>query len=296
MLKKPLSFTDQLKQLKAHNIEIKDDTFALNVLNRISYYRLSGYAISFRAAPSNSDCNPGTTFDAIYRIYAFDEELRGILRRYLEIIEVYYRSQIAYGFVMSKCQAPPHNQHYDRKNYYKKIAFDNIMQNFNKHEKNYYKDSLIVKHHNAKYNGEMPLWVILELLSFSNMSKLYSSMYPAEQSYIASQSGISPKTLTNHLHCLSVLRNKCSHGARLYDTDFYPAARLGAVFLRKHSNVTSDSLFSYILITLRRLPEATLKQSFCNEILNLITSYNQDISLPVMGFPHDYVTILKNNV
>ena len=46
------------------------------------------------------------------------------------------------------------------------------METFSR-EKNYYKDSLIVKHHKIKYSSKMPLWVIVELMSFSNMSKLY---------------------------------------------------------------------------------------------------------------------------
>lgn len=35
-----------------------------------------------------------------------------------------------------------------------------------------------------KYSSKMPLWVIVELMSFSNMSKLYSSMYYSEKDAI----------------------------------------------------------------------------------------------------------------
>ena len=41
-------------------------------------------------------------------------------------------------------------------------------------------------------------------------------------------------TLENHLHCLSVLRNKCAHAARMYNTDFNPPAKFTSSFLRKH--------------------------------------------------------------
>jgi len=58
------------------------------------------------------------------------------------------------------------------------------MENFSR-EKIYYKDSLIVKHHKIKYSSKIPLWVIVELMSFSNMSKLYSSMYYSEKDAIA---------------------------------------------------------------------------------------------------------------
>ena len=51
----------------------------------------------------------------------------------------------------------------------------------------------------------MLLWVIVELMSFSNMSKLYSSMYYSEKDAIARMVGVGKDTLENHLHCLSVL-------------------------------------------------------------------------------------------
>lgn len=77
------------------------------------------------------------------------------------------------------------------------------METFSR-EKNYYKDSLIVKHHQIKYSSKMPLWVIVELMSFSNMSKLYSSMYYSEKDAIAHMVGVGRDTLENHLHCLPV--------------------------------------------------------------------------------------------
>ena len=40
--------------------------------------------------------------------------------------------------------------------------------------------------------------------------------------------GVGKDTLENHLHCLSVLRNKCAHTARMYNTDFNPPAKLEA--------------------------------------------------------------------
>ena len=84
------------------------------------------------------------------------------------------------------------------------------METFSK-EQNYYKDSLIVKHHKTKYSSKMPLWVIVELMSFSNMSKLYSSMYYSEKDMIASMVGVGKGTLENHLHCNTLLKEISNH-------------------------------------------------------------------------------------
>lgn len=42
-LKKPYTLDEQIKKLKDHGVVISDDEFARNVLQKVSYYRLSGY-------------------------------------------------------------------------------------------------------------------------------------------------------------------------------------------------------------------------------------------------------------
>ena len=211
-LKKPLTFDEQLDKLAAYGMIITDREKAKDILKRVNYYRFTGYALQFRQDPSGSDYIAGTTFETVYHLYKVDEILRDIFRRYIEKAEVYYRTQIAYGFSIAKCTETPYDQHYDENNFYNKKGYREVMENFSR-EKNYYKDSLIVKHHKMKYFSKMPLWVIVELMSFSNMSKLYSSMYYSEKNAIASMVGVGKDTLENHLHCLSVLRNKCAHAA-----------------------------------------------------------------------------------
>lgn len=295
ILKKPLSFSDQLTRIKDHNIEVNDNAKALAALKEKGYYRLTGYALTYRKSQNDSDCKDGTLFSDILQLYQFDTELRHILRKYLEIAEVYYKTQIANGFALSKCTVPPYDQHYNDQNYYRKKDFNDIISSFRR-QRNYYKDSLIVKHHDSKYGGKMPLWVVTELLSFSNTSKLYNSMFTGEKTIIANMIGTSPNYLSNHLHCLSVLRNKCSHGARLYDTVFMPSVRFNPTFSRKNPQVRNDTLFAYVLILVKRLPDRTTRTEFCNELDSLIQKYAAVIEMNRIGFPSDYKRILNNNL
>ena len=211
------------------------------------------------------------------------------------VAEVYYRTQIAYGFSLAKCTETPYDQHYDENNFYNKKGYREVMENFSR-EKNYYKDSLIVKHHKMKYSSKMPLWVIVELMSFSNMSKLYSSMYYSEKDAIAHMVGVGRDTLENHLHCLSVLRNKCAHAARMYNTDFNPPAKFTTSFLRKHPEIKNNSLFAYTLVLLKRLPDEESKKSLMQTVETVIDEYRNDIDLKLIGFPENYLEIMKNNL
>lgn len=97
-LKKPLSFDQQLNKLTSHKLTIDDPDFAISVLEKVNYYRFTGYALSFRKDDNSGDFILGTTFNRIYKLYCFDKELRVLLFKYIDIAEAYYRTQIAYGF------------------------------------------------------------------------------------------------------------------------------------------------------------------------------------------------------
>lgn len=294
-LKEPLSFEKQIGKLKSHGMVMEDEAKVKEILAEINYYRFTGYTLQYRKNPDESDYIEGLPFEKVYRIYQFDESLRDIFRKYIEVAEVYYRTQISYGFSMVKCVNPPYDQHYDENNFYNKTGYKEVMESFKK-EKNYYKDSLIVKRHKAKYESKMPLWVIVELMSFSNTSKLYSSMYISEKEKIADAVGVSYATLENHLHCLAVLRNKCAHAARLYNTQFNPPARFTKQFLKKYPEVKNNSLFAYVLVLLKRLPDEITKMAMLNAVQTVIEEYKDDVDLTLIGFPENYMTLLKNNV
>lgn len=294
-LKPPLSYDAQVKKLIDHGIIIDDPEYAKKILRQINYYRYTGYALQFRSDPSSSDYIENISFNAVYRIYQFDEALRDVYRKYIEQIEVYYRAQISHGFSIRKCMDAPHDQHYNEDHFYNKKGYHEVMESFKK-EKNYYKDSLIVKHHKDKYSNKMPLWVIVELMSFSNISKLYSSMYYSEKDYISTSVGAGRDVLENHLHCLAVLRNKCAHAARMYNTTFNPPAKLSSGFLRKHPEVVNNSLFAYTLVLLKRLPDRTSRDHFVTSLNAVLEEYKDDIDLVCIGFPKNYDDILKNNL
>lgn len=222
-----------------------------------------------------------------------DEMLRNIFRQFLEKIEVYYKTQIAYGFSINKCSMSPFDQHYDENNFDNKKGYNEVINNFYR-EMNYYHDSLIIKHHKRKYANKMPLWVIVELMSFSNISKLYNSMYFSEKDIIAKSVGIGAKTLENHLHCLSVMRNKCAHAARLYNTEFNPPAKFTTSFLKKHPEIKNNSLFAYILVLLKRLPDKDSKRTLIKMVKDVMDKYKTDIDMSLIGFPNNYLDTMNN--
>ena len=155
-LKKPLTFDEQVDKLVEHKMLVSDKDKAIDILSKINYYRFTGYALQYRINPNESEYEANTTFEKVYNIYRFDERLRDIFRRYIEIAEIYYRTRISYGFSTAKCMEEPYDQHYDENNFYYKDGYIEVMESLKKEEL-HYRDSLIVQHHKAKYESKMPL-------------------------------------------------------------------------------------------------------------------------------------------
>ena len=118
-----MTFDEQLHKLDAHGMVISDREKAKDILKKVNYYRFTGYALQFRKDPSGSDYIEGTTFETVYHLYKVDEILRDTFHRYIEKAEVYYRTQIAYGFSTAKCTDAPYDQHYDENNFYNKKGY-----------------------------------------------------------------------------------------------------------------------------------------------------------------------------
>lgn len=280
-LKAPLTIDEQIIELNRHGIRVENQEEANSILRKVGYYRLSGYWLSYKTNGQE------TTLDNVFALYRFDEELRAILRRYIEQVEMYYKNLIGTEISLLKCNEPPYDQHYDVNNYYDKEGIQNTLDRFKK-EQRYYRESAIVKHHKAKYANRMPLWVMMELMTFSSMSMYFKALYISDKEMIAGKVGISYKTLENHLHCLSVFRNMCAHGARLYDITFNPPARFTKGFLKSHPDIKNDSLFAYILVLMKRLLIDDDRKKLRDQLNRLIKKYKENIELEKIGFPENY--------
>ena len=69
-LKKPYSINEQIKKLEEHGVVVDDVELTRNVLQQISYYRLSGYMLQHRINPHSGKLTPGIKFINLMRSYA----------------------------------------------------------------------------------------------------------------------------------------------------------------------------------------------------------------------------------
>lgn len=286
-LKPAKTFEEQLELLKTRRMEIADDAKAIKALRHINYYRFTGYAFLFQKVNGQYK----VSMARVLRIMEFDAEMRKLLLRYLEYIELHMRTQIAYWF--AHAHGRDGGAHYDAKNFVREDFHADYLCSLAKQiDRN--KNQPFVQHHIVAFGGKMPIWCAVEILSFSALSKLYSNMLPQDKDLIAANVDTDAAHLNNWLHCFSVLRNSCAHYARLYCNELTPNISLDRATLRQQSELKTNTLFAYLIAMLRLIPDAAMKAALVDDLKRLIAAYNQDISLADVSFPDNWEKILRD--
>lgn len=215
--KKFKTFDEQLILLKQRKLNITNDSFVLSKLQRINYYRLSAYFLPFKQlqdTDKKDDFLENTSFENIIQLYYFDSELRKIIFEAIESIEIYFRTQITYS----------HALRYESFGYLEKDNFECSQSFFEKvllnlKDETKRSEEIFIKHFKDTYQTtDLPLWAVVEVVSFGTISKLYSILKTNEQKEVISKlKGINNNVFKNWLHGLSVVRNICAHHSRLWN-------------------------------------------------------------------------------
>lgn len=285
------TIAEQIKILKERGLDIPDEKTASDFLLRNNYYRISGYSLTLR---SHDVFDRGTTFKNIVDIYDFDHVLRHILLRYIELIEVTFKSVYSYEF--TKCYGgtgylnPEHFS--DSKKYFE------IIEKAEKQKKARLPHEAYLKHFIEDLHQEqIPLWVYVDLLTISDISFLYSISELKIQTAVADSFGLYKKgseLLKSFMHSLTIIRNLCAHGSRLFNRLFEQKPWLNKKELSllriKDGIVDNAHLFGFILI-MKRLLKPEEFDSMKNEITNLSEKLSF-VSLRYYGFCDNWQKIL----
>lgn len=212
------TFTEQLDLLKKRGLIISNEHYALTKLQHINYYRLSAYFLPFQHSKDSTSKNlflPDTTFENIIQLYYFDTELRKVMFEAIEVIEIYLRTQIAYA----------HSKSYDAFGYLdianlrenKQTEFDELQQDILK-EKQRSKE-VFIRHFKDRYNTtDLPIWSVVEIISFGSLSKLFMLLQEREQNEVVSLMGdVNKVVFFKWFKALSSIRNACAHHSRLWN-------------------------------------------------------------------------------
>lgn len=265
---------EQIDILKTRGLSILDEEKARDFLIRNNYYRISGYSLTLR---SHDVFFPSTTFQNIIDIYEFDHELRHILLNYINRIEVTIKSIYSHEFTKIHGSIGYRNSAY----FSNLKEYTRVINKAEEQKERRHPHEAYLKHFIDDLNQEVPLWAYVELLTISDISCLYSISQPNIKSTVAKTMGLThkngPELLGKFMHSMTIIRNLCAHGSRLYNRLFEQKPSLNKTdfaLLRDMPDGTKDNshLFGFVLIARRLLKEDEF-MAMKQEVMSLKKKY-----------------------
>ena len=195
---------------------IPDRQYAEDTLKHIGYFPLiGGYKHLFRI-PLTKKYKSGTSFEEIVALYEFDMELRELFFKYLLQIERHLRSLMSYYF--SEKYGESQTAYLDINNYNNTgknhATIVRLIATLNRAASA--KDYVYIDYYRSTY-GNIPLWVLINVLTFGNLSKMYQVFPQSLRSKVCKNFGIiNQKQMEQFLSVLTKFRNVCAHGERLF--------------------------------------------------------------------------------
>ena len=282
-LKEPKTYEEQVSCLAEKDIEIENVDECIGFLKKVNYYRFSAYYLPFKG--SDGKCTTLIPFSRLQKIYEFEQELRSLILMAIEDIEIHMRTQMAYhsahtygadGYMLSSSYNKKHNH-----------------ASFSKHITSCIDENsktLVVQHHMAHYNGKFPIWVIIEFFSIGMLSHFYRGMHTKDRKAIArSLYNTSHFVLESWTRCITDLRNKCAHYARLYYSVFPAIPKMPNDVKYKPTR----KLFAQLYMLKFMYPDhKKWNDSFVKPLAKLIKKYKPYIELSHLDFPRTWKSML----
>ena len=214
-----LTYDEQITFLEEKKgLIIPDKEYARKILLKIGYFPLiNGYKEVFKES-NNDQFKRGTTFEDIYELYSFDNDLRNIFLKYILVAERNIKSSLSYHFC--KEYGDLQSDYLDVNNYDytgKKKSVINKMVKIMSGQLRYDSDYVYIRHYMTVYQY-VPLWVLMNVLTIGQLSKIYASQKGRIQIKVCQDFGpLKINELGKMLAVMTKFRNVCAHNDRLFD-------------------------------------------------------------------------------
>jgi abortive infection bacteriophage resistance protein len=290
---KPSQMLEQVLKRGLEGLEKNDANFYRSV-ERIGYYRLTGYFLPFQeGGPDPHRFRKGTTFSQVIRLYELDEKLRHLTLYALDRIEVALRTSIcelmcacngSHWYMLSKSfQVGKHTAMLEEAAKHCDFDLANNRPWTESSDVRRARDAFL-QHYYKKYTDpKMPAaWFLRELASFGFWARTYEALNAPEAKMIAqkwqpSLGKIDHIILVNWFWSLSILRNRCAHHARIVHRQFPFAPVIPTVLEGAFPGKTNDlrTLLTIVMIFLQVVQPG---DEWRSRLAQLLSEY-QDVDL-----------------
>lgn len=317
----------------------------MRILEKENYYNvINGYKELFLSAKATETTDEvykkGTTFDEVYALYKFDREIRQVYLQYLLQIENTLKTVISHEFSsrygydnylkLDSFQSAATNDSKEisriakQNNFHmptdiakvKQISAEEntasvikligdiqqeIARQMNKHHQ-------VVTHYMTKH-GYIPLWVLVNVLTFGKITNFYYNMKSPDRISIAKFFGVQDKELHKYMTMLGLARNKCAHDERFFDIRFRQSLHTKSIKNFKHLGLSRnlDGSYSYgtndafaiavifaVLLNKADLREfvSSMRSAF-SRLSKQLKIINVDEVMKVMGYNANWTNLLN---
>jgi abortive infection bacteriophage resistance protein len=269
--------------LKERGLAIENETFFLELLEKKSYYRLSGYWYPLLADKQNHIFKAGSSFNQAYSMYCFDRDLRQLIIKELEKIEIAVRAKMIYIFSHQFGPFWYRQAEYFNKPQIHAETLDKIRIEFDR------SDAQFIKAFKKKYIDDLPpSWTAFEIVSFGVISRLFSNAKSGKSKrQIAEFFGLDDRTFSSWLHGFVYVRNICAHHARLWNR----VMRIQPMIPNSPKNqwlnnlaIRNDRIYFILSMIIYLLKSINESNSILNEFRTLLRKY-PNIHVGAMRFP-----------
>lgn len=279
---------EQLDILRSRGLIITDIDIARDFLLRNNYYRISGYSLTLR---KNDIFYNSVSFQNIMDIYNFDYELRHIILQYVEIIEVQMKSLFSYEFTRLHGPLGYLNEEF----FTDTLKYKQIIKKANMQAMKRLPNEAYLKHFIKETEHPLPLWAYVDLLTISDISILYSFSENKIKNAVALNFGLttshSSEILGNYMHSMTIIRNLCAHGSRIYNRLFEQKPSLNKkekqlLILKGNGEIDNSHFYGFFIIMHRLLPHNIFKE-MKSRIIQLTEKY-PFVKMKYYGFRYDW--------
>jgi abortive infection bacteriophage resistance protein len=273
---KATNFNEQITRLHERGMELDYEKEKIKeFLLDIGYYRLGFYWNPFEVN-GDHEFKKGTKFSNAVLLYYLDVDLRNILLKYMNRIEINFRTKVVYyasnafknsptWFIDPRVMSPE--------------FIDAVENHYNDEFK---KNNKVIKLHHQKYINDKfaPAWKTLEFFTFGTILKIFKSLLDDDiKKRIAGEYGIlNIDKFINLMETIVYIRNTCAHGGVLFDLRLPKGiSAIPGITFNNNNRHSLDSSIKVVLYILGQISEdrkiemeARVKEIFDNHIDNKI--------------------------
>ncbi|MGC4129774.1 MAG: Abi family protein [Bergeyella sp.] len=265
---------EQIKKLEERGMILDYPENKLKeILLDIGYYKLGFYWYHFQKDKEHNFIE-NTKFSDIIKLYSLDVNLKSVLSKAINRIEVNFKTKLIY-FGSNKYKNNPF--------WFTDTSLidDYFTDEFPRvYTNKFINDNKPIKNHHKKYpmHTYAPAWKTLEFLSLGSIIVLYSCLKDFNlKKEIALCFGIKkPKIFENYLKTIVFIRNICAHNDLLYDCN--TAKEIEITPMIKFNNNNRHSLDSAMKVILYFLEQISInrKNEVKEQIENLFKKHQNN--------------------